>query len=124
MDITVEFILKFDAECIYICANSKNFHNRLVQLQNGHHSGIHIEKLILMIYNMPYIVNISTHFQIRQSIYIRQYPLVHHVMALGHWNITSWDVPNDPRTPQKHTWYIPQIGYYNVPMTPYHGPQH
>jgi len=55
MDITVELTLKFDAECIYIYANSKNYHNRC-QVQNGHHSWIHIEKPIPTYNNMPHIV--------------------------------------------------------------------
>jgi DUF2075 family protein len=36
IDIIIEFALKNGVECIYIFANSQNYQNRLVQLLNGH----------------------------------------------------------------------------------------
>jgi hypothetical protein len=37
MGITIEFLLKFDAICMYICPNSRNYHIRLLQSQNRYH---------------------------------------------------------------------------------------
>ena len=35
MGITIEFALKFDAICMYICPDSRNYHIRLLQSQKG-----------------------------------------------------------------------------------------
>ena len=45
------FVLENSTECIYIFVNSQNYQNGLVQISNGHHSWIHIEKQVLKIYN-------------------------------------------------------------------------
>jgi len=38
--ITIEFALKFDAICMYICPNSRNYHIRLLQSQNRYLSSL------------------------------------------------------------------------------------
>jgi len=63
----VEFTLKFDAKCIYICIDSKNYYNRVVQLQNGHHNWIHTEIwsyiYVLILKPMASLGNIFTFIQ-------------------------------------------------------------
>ena len=43
MGITIEFTLKFDAICIYIYLNSRNYHIRSLWSQNGYHNWIPTE---------------------------------------------------------------------------------
>src|SRR5882762_3626434 len=43
MGITIEFLLKFDAICMYICPNSRNYHIWLLQSQNRYHDRIPTE---------------------------------------------------------------------------------
>src|SRR5882762_8936887 len=38
--ITIEFALKFDAICMYICPDSRNYHIRLLQSQNRYLSSL------------------------------------------------------------------------------------
>ena len=40
MGIMIEFPLKFDAICMYICPNSRNYHIRLLQSQNRYLSSL------------------------------------------------------------------------------------
>ena len=41
--IMIEFTLKFDAICMYICPDSRNYHIRLLQSQNRYHDWIPTE---------------------------------------------------------------------------------
>ena len=45
MGITIEFALKFDAICMYICPDSRNYHIRLLQSQNRYLSSLTMELL-------------------------------------------------------------------------------
>src|SRR6202790_4811021 len=43
--ITIEFTLKLDAICMYICPDSRNYHIRLLQSQNRYLSSLTMELL-------------------------------------------------------------------------------
>jgi hypothetical protein len=45
MHITIEFALKLDAICMYICPDSRNYHIRLLQSQNRYLSSLTMELL-------------------------------------------------------------------------------